>query len=254
MKIEYFKVYDLKPIPIGVSVSHIHIRKEHLHAIYGEGYELTLRNDLTQKGEFAAEETVTLINETKKIENVRILGPTRDFTQVELSKTDAFRLGMNPPVRDSGNHTETPGLTIKGPKGAISISKGVILAMRHIHMSLEDARNYGVKNGEMVDLLCGKERQLIFGNVLIRVDESFVLDFHIDTDEANAADISTGDIGYLIKFSKTIDTKKETTSSHTLITEKDVLASLYQGNELCISKNAILTPLALDLARKHKLV
>lgn len=161
---------------------------------------------------------------------------------------------MHPPVRDSGNHNGTPGLTIKGPAGTLTIQQGVILAMRHIHLNPEDAVKFEVKNGQIVQFLCGKERQLLFDKVLIRVNENFVLDFHIDTDEANAAGVSTGDIGYLSKFSKTIDVKDDLKKESNLITEKDVLASIYQGNTLLITKKTIFTPLALDLARKHKLV
>lgn len=235
-------------------MSHIHISREHLDKLFGEGYELTPRNYLTQKGEFASEEIVTLINHTKKLENIRILGPVRDRTQVELSRTNAIRLELNPPIRDSGNHEDTPGITIIGQAGSITIIKGVILAMRHIHMSPKDSDFFHVRDSEIVQFLCGEQRRLIFDSVLVRVNKNYVLDFHIDTDEANAAGINTGDTGYLIKFSRGLSNKKESRRERTLITETDVLAHLNKGEKLIVTKDTIFTPLALDLARKHNLV
>jgi putative phosphotransacetylase len=243
-----------KPIPIGVSVSHIHITQKHLDTIYGNNYRLTPRKSLTQKNQFAAEETVTLKTEKGKLTNVRILGPVRPWTQAELSKTDAIKLGLNPPVRESGNHKDTPGIIIAGPKGEIKINGGVILAMRHIHMDPQDAANFDVQNGDTVQILCGKERKLLFDEVLVRVNKDYRLDFHIDTDEANAACATTGDTGYLVKFSPVMNRGEEKDKKNTLLTESDVLTIIKKGESLKLTKDTIITPLALDLARKHNLL
>lgn len=243
-----------KPIPIGVSVSHIHITQTHLDKIYGQDYHLTPKKPLTQKNQYAAEETVTLKTEKDTLENVRILGPVRPWTQVELSKTDAIKLGLQPPVRESGNHKDTPGITITGIKGEIKINRGVILAMRHIHMEPQDSVDFDVRDGDVVQFLCGNERKLLFDKVLVRVDKEYRLDFHIDTDEANAACVSNGDKGYLVKFSPIMKRGEEKVKEKDILTESDVIAIIKKGETLKLTKDTIITPLALDLARKHNLL
>ncbi len=187
-------------VPIGVSNRHIHLTQEDLEKLFGKGYELTNIKDLTQKGEFAAKEVVTIVGLKGAMEKVRILGPVRPKTQVEISQTDSFKLGIKAPVRQSGKTEGTPGCIIIGPKGVITLKEGVIIADHHIHMSPEDAQEFDCKDGDRVSVeAAAGVRSLVFNNVLIRVKPTFVLDFHIDTDEANAALLKTGDKVRIIK-------------------------------------------------------
>ncbi len=183
----------MKQIPVGVSNRHIHLKKEHVEQLFGEGYELKVFKELSQPGEFAAEETVTIRTQKSEIQHVRILGPIRSLTQVEISKTDSFALGVKAPIRSSGNIEGTPGITIIGPKGEINVENGVIVAERHIHMTTDDAASFGVRDGQYVSVKIPGERGLIFNQVLIRVKDTYALDMHIDTDEANAAGLKSGD-------------------------------------------------------------
>ncbi|MDI9484158.1 MAG: phosphate propanoyltransferase [Bacillota bacterium] len=184
----------LGKVPVGISNRHIHLSQQDLETLFGPGYELTVRGPLSQTGQFAAEETVTIEGPKSSISNVRILGPTRKETQIEISRTDSFALGLKPPVRDSGLLDGSPGVTVIGPKGRVTLDKGVILAQRHIHMNEEDAARFGVKDKEMVSVRVGGERGVVFENVLVRVRSDFVLEMHIDTDEANAAILSNGEL------------------------------------------------------------
>ncbi|KLO25066.1 MULTISPECIES: phosphate propanoyltransferase [unclassified Marinitoga] len=187
-------------IIVGVSNRHVHLSKEDLEVLFGEGYELHPIKDLKQPGQYAAEEVVTLVGPKGKIERVRVLGPVRKETQIEISQTDAFKLGVKPPVRDSGDLDGTPGIKIVGPKGEVETKKGLILAKRHIHMLPEDAEKYNVKDKDLVYVAIEKgDRKLIFGDVLIRVSPKYALEFHVDTDEANAALIKTGDEVFIVE-------------------------------------------------------
>jgi putative phosphotransacetylase len=186
-------------IPVGVSNRHIHLKQEHLEALFGQGYELTVAKDLSQPGEFAANETVKVIGSKGEFPAVRILGPIRKFTQLEISKTDSFSLGVKAPLRSSGNIEGTPGIKLVGPKGELQIDEGVIIAERHIHMTGEDALEFGVNDGEYVSVKTEGDRSLVFNKVLIRVKETYALDLHIDTDEANASGLKTGDQVEIIK-------------------------------------------------------
>ena len=186
-------------IPVGISARHVHVTREDLAILYGEGYQLTNKKDLSQPVQFACNETVDLITEKGTFKNVRILGPERKATQVELSLTDAIKLKLTPPVRDSGDLAGSPGLTIMGPKGTIELKQGVIAACRHIHMTPADAAEFGVKDKDIVKVFCGGERGLIFDNVLIRVRDDFKLEMHIDTDEGNASMLKTGDSVEIVK-------------------------------------------------------
>ncbi|MDI9420812.1 MAG: phosphate propanoyltransferase [Bacillota bacterium] len=181
-------------VPVGISNRHIHLSQQDLETLFGEGYELTVRNDLSQTGQYAAEETVTIEGPKSSMSKVRILGPTRKETQIEISRTDSFGLGLQPPVRDSGFLEGSPGITLIGPKGKVNLDKGVIIAQRHIHMTEEDAKNFGVKDKELVSVRVGGERGVTFDNVLVRVRNDFVLEMHIDTDEANAAMLGNGQL------------------------------------------------------------
>lgn len=186
-------------VSVGISGRHLHLSKEDMEKLFGEGYKLTPVKYLSQPGQFAADERVNLIGPKGRINNVRILGPIRKRTQVEISKTDGFTLGITPPVRDSGDVDGSPGITIEGPKGTISIEEGVICALRHIHMTPEDAKRFDLHDKEMVKVKVNGERALIFEEVIVRVREDFALDFHVDTDEANAAGLKNGDVVEVFK-------------------------------------------------------
>ena len=189
----------LLTVPVGVSGRHIHLSPEHVEQLFGEGHQLTPIKELSQPGQFAADECVTLVGPKGSIERVRVLGPARDATQVEISITDGFRLGIHAPVRLSGDIKGTPGIQIVGPKGSITIDEGVIVAARHIHMTPADAESTGLKDGDVVKVRVGGSRALIFDQVVIRVRDDFALDFHIDTDEANAAGLRTGDVAEILR-------------------------------------------------------
>lgn len=196
----------MKKIPVGVSGRHIHLSKEHLEILFGKGYELTIFKDLTQPGQYAANEKVDIFsNEGREIKGVRILGPTRKETQVEISKSDAIRGRFVAPVRSSGNIKGSGGCKIVGPKGEVTINEGVIIADRHIHFSLEDAKEFGVKDQDMVSIKIFGEKPGILDNVLCRVHESFRLDCHLDTDDGAAFMLSNGDEVQLVKQYKIID-------------------------------------------------
>ena len=179
-------------VPIEISARHVHLSKADLEILFGRGFELSKLKDLSQTGQFAANEAVKLSGPGGEINGVRILGPCRGQTQIEVSETEARALGLNPPVRDSGNLAGTPGVKIVGPKGEINLERGVILALRHIHIDPITAAELGVKNYDRVKVDTAGARDLLFENVLIRVDPSFKLAMHIDTDEANAAGINQG--------------------------------------------------------------
>lgn len=186
-------------VPVGVSGRHVHLSPEHVEALFGEGHELTVYRELSQPGQFAAEEKVTLVGPRGVIEGVRVLGPARGSTQVEIARTDGFRLGIHAPVRLSGDLEGTPGIALVGPKGAIYINQGVIVAARHIHMTPEQAAETGLADGDVVRVRANGERALTFDDVIIRVRDDFALDFHIDTDEANAAGLKTGDTAEILE-------------------------------------------------------
>ena len=180
-------------VPIGVSARHIHLTQEHVEVLFGKGYQLTKKKEL-MGGQFASNETVTIVGiKLRAIENVRVLGPVRKQTQVEISATDAIKLGVKAPIRESGNVAGSAPIAVVGPKGALYLKEGCIIAMRHIHMSPRDAMAAGVHDGDIVSVKADNERGTIFNHVKIRVDDSFTLEMHIDTDEANAAKIATGD-------------------------------------------------------------
>ncbi|UVI30512.1 phosphate propanoyltransferase [Paenibacillus spongiae] len=180
-------------IPVGVSNRHIHLSEEHVRLLFGQGHTLMPMKALSQRGQFAAHETVSLAGPKGMIKNVRVLGPSRGETQVEITRTDGFLLGIQPPLRLSGDHADTPGIALYGPKGLVVIESGVIVAKAHIHMSPADAARYGVTHGDRVSVQTHGQRPLTFGEVAIRVHADFSLDFHIDTDEANAAFLQQGD-------------------------------------------------------------
>ena len=185
--------YDKFKIKIGVSNRHVHVTREDLDILYGTGYALTKKSDLGQPGQFAAKETVTVRGPKGEFKNVRILGPVRPKSQVEISKTDSFRLGVYPPVRESGHHQGTPGIELIGPKGSVQLDQGVIIALRHIHMTPADAKARGLKDNDVVNVKTFGQRHGILGEVVIRVSDKFALEMHVDVDEANACSLSNND-------------------------------------------------------------
>lgn len=186
-------------VPVGVSARHIHLTQSDVEALFGEGYQLTKKKDL-MGGQYACNECVTIVGlKLRAIENVRILGPVRKASQVEISATDAIKLGVKAPIRESGDIKGSAPIALVGPKGVLYLKEGCIIAMRHIHMSPEDARLAGVVNGQEVSVKVDNERGTIYNHVKIRVDPSFTLEMHIDTDEANAAKISCGNTCTIIK-------------------------------------------------------
>ncbi|MCP5455585.1 MAG: phosphate propanoyltransferase [Thermotogae bacterium] len=187
-------------IVAGVSNKHLHLSQKDLEALFGEGYELHPIKDLGQPGQYAAEEIVDLVGPKGIIAKVRVLGPVRKDTQIEVAYTDSFKLGVQPPVRDSGDVEGTPGLKLVGPKGEVEINQGVIIAKRHIHMHTKDAEHYGLKDKDIVSVFIDSEsRKTIFQDVLIRVSDKYALEFHVDTDEANACQLKNKDLIYIIE-------------------------------------------------------
>lgn len=179
-------------VPVGISNRHIHLSQEHIEVLFGAGHSLTKTKDLSQPGQFACEETVTLIGPKGTMPGVRVLGPARKATQVELSATDTFKVGVKPPVRDSGALDGTPGIEIEGPKGRVQVDQGVIIAARHIHMTPDDAAKYSLKDKDHVRVAVPGPRGGILEHVLVRVNPEYALDFHIDTDEGNAFGLKNG--------------------------------------------------------------
>lgn len=182
-----------KTVPVGVSNRHIHLTREHLDILFGKGYELTPLKDLSQPGQYACKELLTIVGPSlRPIENVRVLGPLRKQSQVEISRTDSFVLKVKPPVRESGKLDGSAGITIIGPKGVVSLAEGCIIANRHIHMSVEEGAAFGLKDGDYVTVEADGERRTRFYDVQVRVNDAFRLEMHIDTDDANAAGIGNG--------------------------------------------------------------
>jgi acetate kinase len=186
-----------QPFLVEISAHHIHLTQEHVEALFGKGHQLTKHADLSQPGQYACKEQLTIVGAKGRVERVRILGPARKYTQVEIAMTEQFKLGIHPPIRESGDIADTPGCTLESPTGSVQIDRGVICALRHVHMSPEDALRYGVRDKSFVRVRIGGDRELIFGDVLVRVDPNFKLAMHIDTDEGNAANVKTGAQGYI---------------------------------------------------------
>jgi acetate kinase len=187
-------------IPVAISARHVHLTEEVIEKLFGAGHQLRELNPLSQPGQFAAQETVRLVGPKRSIEDVRVLGPARSTCQVEISRTDEFHLGIDAPVRGSGDVANSPGITLVGPAGKAELARGVICAWRHIHMTPEDAERLGVADRDIVDVAIeNEERPLVFGNVLVRVSPNYQLEMHIDTDEGNAAELSRGATGVLVQ-------------------------------------------------------
>ena len=207
----------VRPIPIAISARHVHLTREAVDVLFGPGHELTPRKPLSQPGQFACEETVDLIGPKRNIEAVRVLGPTRPACQVEISRTDEFHLGLDAPVRASGDVANSPGITLRGPAGELQLREGVICAWRHIHMTPDDAAHFGLVDRDVVEVAVASPtsgRDLVFGDVMVRVSAKSALEMHIDTDEANAADLNPSAEGMLVP-----------TGGHARLTKRKVVAS-----------------------------
>jgi len=179
-------------VPVGLSNRHLHLGHADIETLYGAGYELTNMKDLKQPGQFACNEKVDLVGPKGTIKGVRVLGPARKVSQIEVSISDSFILGVNPPVRDSGDLDGSPGITLVGPCGTVTLEQGVIAAARHIHMHTDDATAFGVSDKELVSVLVEGKRGMQFNNVLVRVHPEYALEFHLDMDEGNAAGLKNG--------------------------------------------------------------
>lgn len=190
------RVEDL-PIPINTSAHHVHLAQPDVEALFGAGHQLTKRGDLLQPGQFACEEAVTLVGPRGTIERVRVLGPTRKESQIEISRTEEFKLGVDAPIRASGDLDGSPSVTLRGPAGEVKLKQGVICALRHIHMTPEDALHFALRDKDVVRVKVPGERSIIFGDVLVRVNPDYRLEMHLDTDEANAAELDNGAVGFL---------------------------------------------------------
>lgn len=246
------------PIFVGVTNRHFHLSQADLEKLFGTAYQLTKLRDISQKGQFAAIETLSVVGPKGKIESIRIVGPARGKTQLEISRTDAIVLGLDPPVRYSGDLQGSAGAKLIGASGEVVLTEGVIIPQRHIHMSPADAKAFGVRDRDRVVVASlasaggaapqSEDRTVIFDNVLIRVHESFMLDFHVDTDEANAAGLRTGDKVFITGKSA----QRGAAEARTLITENDVRRAILEKRHIKLPPHAKITPAAAELAKAHK--
>lgn len=185
---------------VETSARHVHLCQETLEVLFGKGYELTKKKDLSQPGQYACEERVTVVGPKKELAGVSILGPVRKADQIELSATDARSIGLGIAIKESGDTKGTPGCVLRGPKGEVELKEGVIVAKRHIHMTTKDANEMGLVNGQIVSVKVANDvRTTTFGDVVVRVRDDFALAMHIDTDESNAACVACGTYGEIIK-------------------------------------------------------
>lgn len=179
-------------VSVGISNRHVHLKKEDLRTLFGKDFELTKKKDINQPGQYAANELVTICGPKGAIENVRILGPVRPYTQIEISRTDSFKLGVNPPVRMSGDLENSEEITIIGPKGQIK-TNGCILAARHIHVTNEELIKYGLSENKEYKVAINNEKNTILGSVFVKASEKAYYELHLDTDDANACMLKNGD-------------------------------------------------------------
>lgn len=189
---------DLR-IPIAVSARHAHLCRRTIDVLFGPGYQLQPRIALKQVGQYAAQETIALVGPHGRIEHVRVLGPPRTENQIEISRSDEMTLGLHAPLRISGNLQDTPGVTLEGPLGQVSLTGGLVRALRHIHMSPADALRLGVHDHDVVQVAIDGARPVIFGNVAIRVADDYRLELHLDTDEGNAAGVEPGTTARIVR-------------------------------------------------------
>ncbi|WP_342508150.1 phosphate propanoyltransferase [Sporosarcina sp. FSL K6-2383] len=252
-------VLPANTIPIAVSARHVHLSQEHVEILFGKGYELTKKSDLSQPNQFAANETVVIAGPRGSIERVRVLGPARSLTQAEVSWTDAMKLGIKAPLRESGNIAGSGAFTLIGTKASLYLEEGLIVAQAHIHMQPQDATNLGVQDGDYVTVEAAGIRPIAYRNVKIRVSERYRLEMHIDTDEANAGLIKQGTIGYVVRSGEAsqhvvekqsapeILVNKQHSFNKKLLSNDDVRD--IEASEIIVEKGTIITALARDTAR-----
>ena len=241
-------------IPVGVSNRHMHVTREALDTLFGPGSEPTVYRNLYQHGEFASEQFVEMVGPKGTIPKVRILGPLRTQMQVEVSRTDAYLLGIHPPIGIFDNLPEGETIVLNGPKGSLTLTRDVMISRRHIHISPPEAEEIGIKNGDTVFVAPAtirgnpaESRICIMGNVLVRVKESFRMQLHIDTDEGNASGLVNGDQVYVVQSSLG---RYDEMPSKKLITESDVRQAVLRKQKIRLKKGAIVTPAAADLGKE----
>lgn len=253
-------------IPVGVSARHIHLQQEHVEALFGNKYELTKRQELSQPGQFAANETLMIAGPKGSIQRVRILGPVRPASQVEVSLTDAFALGAKPPLRESGNIAGSSPITLIGPNGSVHLNEGLIIAQAHIHMNPQEAETLQVTDGQFVQVEVNSERPMTMNQVKVRVSERYALEMHIDTDEANAGFIKQGAIGRIVlPDDSPVSFEGQKTSEPEVLAKPTSNIKVYDKKLLSkealetitedvihITKQTIVTALAYDYAREQK--
>lgn len=250
-------------IPIGVSARHVHLAQAEVEQLFGENYQLTPKFELSQPGQFAAEETVVIAGPKGSIERVRILGPARSLSQVEVSWTDAMKLGIKPPLRISGDIQGSSPVTLIGPKGSVVLNEGLIIAQAHIHMSPEDSAKFNVMDGQSVQIKVEGIRPIILSNVVIRVSERYRLEMHIDTDEANAGLIQQGTVAEIVQHQvneQSVPVKEQSPVvakvekpaiyhyDKKLLSQLEVLE--IDAQEIVVPKKTIVTALAYDKLRE----
>lgn len=249
-------------IPVGVSARHVHLAQAEVEQLFGENYQLTPKFELSQPGQFAAEETVVIAGPKGSIERVRILGPARSLSQVEISWTDAMKLGVKPPLRISGDIKGSSPVTLIGPKGSVVLNEGLIIAQAHIHMSPADSARFQVVDGQSVQIKVEGIRPIILSNVVIRVSERYRLEMHIDTDEANAGLIQQGTFAEIVnaqvkgqmnvqELSPVISQVEKPLSyqfDKKLLSQVEVLE--IEAQEIVVPKKTIVTALAYDKIRE----
>ncbi|MED4552670.1 phosphate propanoyltransferase [Lysinibacillus capsici] len=250
-------------IPIGVSARHVHLAQAEVEQLFGENYQLTPKFELSQPGQFAAEETVVIAGPKGSIERVRILGPARSLSQVEVSWTDAMKLGLKPPLRISGDIQGSSPVTLIGPKGSVVLNEGLIIAQAHIHMSPADSARFQVVDGQSVQIKVEGIRPIILSNVVIRVSERYRLEMHIDTDEANAGLIQQGTLAEIVHYQ--VSEPMITVKEQSPVVQKVEQPSVYHydkkllsqievldidAQEIVVPKKTIVTALAYDKLRE----
>ena len=182
-----------KKVPIGISNRHVHVCRRDLDVLFGDHHQLNRMKNLKQPGQYAAEEKVDLVGPKGTLKNVRIIGPVREETQIEISFADSFVLGVKPPIRDSGDLDGSEGLKLVGPSGEVELKRGCIAAARHIHMTPDEANELGLKDKDLVNVRTGGQRSVVFENVLVRVNPQYALEMHVDLEEANSAGLRNDD-------------------------------------------------------------
>ena len=250
-------------IPIAVSARHVHLSEEHVKVLFGEHVTLTPKSPLSQPNQFASQEQVTIVGPKAAIHHVRVLGPARSLSQVEISMTDARTLGIDAPLRYSGDTSGSAPITLIGPNGSVYLKEGCIIAAAHIHMNEQQAQSLNVSDGLLVNVQTCSARPVVFHHVKVRVSSRFQLEMHIDTDEGNAAFIHQNGYGEIVTNGmyqvqvvtpsqpvqqKTAPPKQTAVITKKLITEQDIKE--LRQKELVIMKRTIITALAQDLARK----